>query len=49
MIVILDMKVVKAASDINGRLGSPEQLSDQVSVHESIAKEINEPGIICLT
>ena len=44
MIVILDMKVVKPASEVAGKFGSPEQLSDQLSVLENIAKEMKQSG-----
>ena len=46
MIVVLDMKVIKSHSEVSGKLGSPEQLSDQISVLEELAKEMKESGNI---
>ena len=40
------MKVIKPASEVEGKLGSPQQMSDQISVHETLTKEMKNSGIV---
>jgi len=42
VVVVLDLKVIQPASEVAGRLGAPQQLSDQINVHEAMAKEMEQ-------
>ncbi len=44
IIVVLDVTVLQKASEVAGKIGSPEQLSDQISVLEQMATEMNGNG-----
>ena len=48
VIVVLDLKVIQPASEVAGKLGAPQQLSDQVPVHEAMAKEMEQSGMLTL-
>ena len=49
--MVLDMTVLQKSSEVAGKLGSPEQLSDQISVLDKMAAEMDTDGkllsIIC--
>ena len=40
------MKVIQSASEVGVKLGSPQQMSDQISVHDTLGKETKNPGIV---
>lgn len=40
----MDVKVVKPADEVSGKIGEPDQLSDQISVLSEMAKEANGSG-----
>lgn len=44
VIVVLDMTVLQKSSEVAGKLGSPEQLSDQISVLDKMAAEMDTDG-----
>ena len=48
VIAVLDMKVIQPASEVAGILGAPQQLSDQILVHEAMAKEMEQSGKLTL-
>ena len=39
------MKIIKKATEVAGKIGAPEQLSDQLSVIEELAKEMRNSGL----